>query len=161
MWKGTYTFIKQTTFSTSTTILSQSWRWLSYTGFTVCWSTDMLKYFRESLGIRDNESRLYFICSVFILFLCTGSKNIRLSVQAKIVVTNSWGLLSKTEFLAWICLWWSLASYLTDPLPVKRNKGKSRYYYSSNVHAFWSLCLEWLKIFSDPSLPSFHGCGAS
>ena len=30
----------------------------------ICQSTDISKYFRESLGIRDNESRLYFIMCV-------------------------------------------------------------------------------------------------
>ena len=29
----------------------------------ICRTTDISKYFRESLGIRDNESRLYFDCT--------------------------------------------------------------------------------------------------
>ena len=34
----------------------------------ICRSTDILKYFRESLGIRDNESRLYFTFKTFCFY---------------------------------------------------------------------------------------------
>ena len=34
----------------------------------ICRGTDISKYFRESLGIRDNESRLYFRSYVVYLF---------------------------------------------------------------------------------------------
>ena len=35
----------------------------------ICRDTDISKYFRESLGFRDNESRLYFVTTLFaILF---------------------------------------------------------------------------------------------
>ena len=44
----------------------------------ICRSTDILKYFRESLGIRDNESRLYIVLSDYcfncnLSFLFPGS----------------------------------------------------------------------------------------
>ena len=34
----------------------------------ICRSTDISKYFRESIGIRDNERRLYFIFFFFFFF---------------------------------------------------------------------------------------------
>ena len=36
----------------------------------ICRSTDILKYFRESVGIRDNESRLYDIVCVILDVTC-------------------------------------------------------------------------------------------
>ena len=33
----------------------------------ICRGTDISKYFRDSLGIRDNESRLYFIAQKMFL----------------------------------------------------------------------------------------------
>ena len=35
----------------------------------ICQNTDISKYFRESLGIRDNESRLYNICIEMLSFI--------------------------------------------------------------------------------------------
>ena len=43
--------------------------WLNYfflnSANLLCWGTDISKYFRESLGIQENESRLYSIKLVF------------------------------------------------------------------------------------------------
>ena len=33
----------------------------NYSGNLICRSTGISMYFRESLGVRDNESRLYFV----------------------------------------------------------------------------------------------------
>ena len=33
----------------------------------ICRGTDISKCFSESLGIRDNESRLYFVANIYIL----------------------------------------------------------------------------------------------
>ena len=35
----------------------------------ICRDTDISKYFRESLGLRDNESRLYFISRCIIIII--------------------------------------------------------------------------------------------
>ena len=41
----------------------------------ICRGTDISKYFSESLGIRDNESRLYifYFCIVICCYFCLGS----------------------------------------------------------------------------------------
>ena len=36
----------------------------------ICRSTDISKYFRESLGIRDNESRLYLFMCMYLVHFC-------------------------------------------------------------------------------------------
>ena len=40
----------------------------------ICRCTDILKYFRESLGIRDNESRLYFKKVIIIWYFTQETK---------------------------------------------------------------------------------------
>ena len=40
----------------------------------ICRSTDISKYFRESLGIRDNESRLYILFTKVSVLVCRAEK---------------------------------------------------------------------------------------
>ena len=64
----------------------------------ICQGTDISKYFRESLGIRDNESRLYLNRRVFVLAL-------EVDVQARVP------FLSISEVDGDLCLWHVLSFF--------------------------------------------------
>ena len=48
-----------------------------YSANLICLCTDILKYFRKSLGLRDNKSRMYIFTVFLDLFLKTMSQIIQ------------------------------------------------------------------------------------
>ena len=61
----------------------------------ICRSTDISKYFRESLGIQDNESRLYIKSTTFYLNSLNGCS----SICQIVAVSNNLSLLAKSMLL--------------------------------------------------------------
>ena len=102
----------------------------------ICRGTDILKYFRESLGIRDNESRLYIVDPDKALF----STKEFWYFLANLSTKCSWwafGILWYLSYFVRVGIRTSINFFLCTP---------KRAQFWSNLHKTLSECLSWWNL---------------